>query len=253
MSQTTTAAPASVRPEGRGAVIDDFDALNRRYDLLTRMNPGYLTHLTWSARRLHLGPGARILDLCCGTGLSTRALIDTYPDSDLIVGLDASAGMLDHAARTLKVRGPRPRLELVVGDATDPATVLPGGTAPFDGIMMAYGIRNVPDPDRCLANLLPLLKPGAPVCFHEYSVADSPIARAVWNAVALGVITPLGAALSGNLRMWSYLRRSVNRFDGVRAFERRLARHGFTDVRTLPMSGWQKNIVHSFVARRPSV
>jgi hypothetical protein len=58
-------------------------------------------------------------------------------------------------------------------------------------------------------------------------------------------------ALSGNMRIWSYLRRSVNRFDGVHTFERRLARHGFSDVRTEPMNGWQRGIVHSFLARRP--
>jgi ubiquinone/menaquinone biosynthesis C-methylase UbiE len=260
MSPTTTAHEAkqhqsgrsSVRPDGRADVIDDFDAINRRYDLLTRMNPGYTTHLAWSAQRLHLGPQARILDLCCGTGLSTRALLDTYPDAALIVGLDASAGMLAQADKRLTTNGPRPRIELVVGDATDPAQALPEGSrGPFDGILMAYGIRNVPDPDRCLANLLELLAPGAPICFHEYSVADSPIAKAVWNAVALSVITPLGVALSGNMRMWSYLRRSVNRFDGVHTFERRLARHGFSDVRTEPMNGWQRGIVHSFLARRP--
>ena len=233
----------------RSAVIADFDAISGRYDLLTRLNPGYLTHLAWSAERLALSPGARILDLCCGTGLSTRALIATYPDSAEIVGLDASEGMLAHARRAVKVVGPRPRLTFVAGDAADPRAQL--GPEPFDAILMAYGIRNVPDADGCLAALNQLLKPGAPICFHEYSVADSPVARAIWNAVALSVIMPLGVAATGNVGMWRYLRRSVNGFDGVAAFEERLARHGFVDVRTLPMNGWQRGIVHSFLARRP--
>lgn len=241
------ANPTSVRPEGKAEVIDDFDHIAARYDLLTRLNPGYLAHLAMSARRLELAPGARILDLCSGTGLSTRALLSTYPNASEIVGLDASAGMLAFASA--KVRSTGPRLSFVVGDATDPAAVL--GPEPFDGILMAYGIRNVPDRDRCLANLLPLMKPGAPICFHEYSVADSPLARAIWNTVALSVIMPLGVAATRNLRMWRYLRDSVNAFDGVRAFEARLSRHGFVDVRTLPMTGWQRGVVHSFLARRP--
>jgi ubiquinone/menaquinone biosynthesis C-methylase UbiE len=255
MSQPSPLAPldatASVRPEGRAAVIDDFDAIARRYDLLTRLNPGYTTHLAWSAQRLHLGPHARILDLCCGTGLSTRALLATYPDAATIVGLDASAGMIAHAARAVVARGARPRVSFVVGDASDPAAALPPDLPPFDGILTAYGIRNVPDPDRSIANILTLLAPGAPVCFHEYSVADSALARLIWNAVALSVITPLGVALARNVRMWSYLRESVNRFDGVAAFEARLARHGYVAIQTLPMSGWQRGIVHSFIARRP--
>jgi len=55
-------------------LVVGFDRIARRYDLLTRMNPGYVKHLRWSARLLCLPPGARILDLCCGTGLSTAAL-----------------------------------------------------------------------------------------------------------------------------------------------------------------------------------
>lgn len=250
--EASAAGATSVFPAGRAEVIDDFDAIARRYDLLTRLNPGYTTHLAWSAQRLHLAPHARILDLCCGTGLSTRALLATYPDAARIVGLDASAGMISHAARAITPRGPRPQMRFVVGDATDPATVLTGDDAPpFDGILMAYGIRNVPDPDRCLANLLPLLAPGAPICFHEYSVADSALARALWNTVSRTVITPLGVAFTRNLRMWRYLRESVERFDGVTAFEERLRRHGYVDVHTLPMNGWQRGIVHSFLARRP--
>lgn len=245
-------AVSSVRPAGRESVIDDFDGIASRYDLLTRLNPGYVSHLVWSAQRLHLGPNAHILDLCCGTGLSTRALLATYPDAESITGLDASAGMLAHATRHVVARGPKPQLSFVTGDATDPAASLGSASAGrFDGILMAYGIRNVPDQDRCLASVIELLKPGAPICLHEYSVADSGLAKAIWNAVSLSVIAPLGVLATGNVRMWNYLRESVNRFDGVTAFEQRLARHGYVDIQTLPMNGWQRGIVHSFSARRP--
>jgi hypothetical protein len=54
-----------------------------------------------------------------------------------------------------------------------------------------------------------------------------------------------------NTDIYKYLRQSVNEFDGVRAFEARLRRHGFVDVHTEPMDGWQRGIVHSFLARKP--
>ena len=116
---------------------------------------------------------------------------------------------------------------------------------------MAYGIRNMPDPDACLRNVLELLAPGAPVCFHEYSVADSRLSRAVWTAVARGVIIPLGAITSPGADIYRYLWRSVLAFDGVRVFEARLRRAGFSDVRTEPMTGWARGIVHSFLAKGP--
>ena len=157
---------------------------------------------------------------------------------------DASAGMLTEARRRL----PEDRVEILQADAMDPSAS--GIRGPFDAIFMAYGIRNMSDPDRCLAGLLDLLRPGGTICFHEYSVADSVRARATWNAVSLGVIIPGGFLTSGTTRIYRYLRRSVLNFDGISAFEKRLRKAGFTEVRTETMDGWQRGVVHSFLARR---
>ena len=220
----------------------DFDRVARRYDLLTGMNPGYSRHLRMSAERLRLPPRPRVLDLCCGTGLSTEALARAYPDA-AITGLDASEGMLALARRKPWAS----RVRWLCGDAMDPAAA--GAQGPFEGILMAYGIRNVPDPDACLRRLHDLLAPGGAIAFHEYSVADSPRARLVWNLVAGAIIIPAGVLTSPGSPIYRYLRRSVLDFDGVRAFERRLAAAGFVDIRTEAMDGWQRGIVHTILAR----
>ena len=207
------------------------------------MNPGYSKHLRMSARRLGVPAEATLLDLCCGTGVSTAALRDVYPRAE-ITALDASEGMLVKARTKRHLRASWP-----LGDAMDPAAA--GAEGPYDGILMAYGIRNVPDADACLERLFALLKPGGRICFHEYSVADSPVRKAVWNAVTLGVIIPGGMLTAGKTGIYRYLRRSVNEFDGVSGFEARLQRHGFTNVHTEAMDGWQRGIVHSFLAERP--
>lgn len=229
--------------DDRQRVSGAFDRVARRYDLLCALNPGYGKHLVWSARRMALPARARVLDLCCGTGLSTAALVKTYPDAE-VTGLDGSGEMLAVARRKRGLASVR----FVTGDAMDPAAA--GAAGPFDGVLMAYGIRNVPDPDLCLARVRDLLRPGGAVCFHEYSVADSRAARAVWSAVSTGVILPLGALATGSGALFRYLKESVLAFDGVRAFEDRLARAGFAEVRSETMDGWQRGIVHSFLARR---
>lgn len=232
--------------ERKREVPSDFDRVADTYDFLTGLNPGYHRHLRLSAERLGpLRPGARILDLCCGTGLSTEALRATHPGAE-IVALDASEGMLAVARRKDVLAG----VELVLGDATDPGAA--GVEGPFDAILMAYGIRNVPDADVCLRNLRALLAPGAPVVFHEYSVAESLSARALWDAVCFGIIIPGGLVTAGDSRIYRYLRQSVLSFDGVRAFEARLARAGYERIRTEPMDGWQRDILHSFVAHAPA-
>jgi ubiquinone/menaquinone biosynthesis C-methylase UbiE len=225
-------------------VPGEFDRVARRYELLTGLNPGYRRHLRLSASRLAIETGGSVLDLCCGTGASTRAVLAEHPEAR-VTAVDASEGMLNEARRRLA----DDRVRWVRADAMDPREA--GVEGPFDAILMAYGIRNMPEPDLCLRRLLDLLRPGGAACFHEYSVADSPRARATWNAVSLGVIIPGGLVTSGTTRIYRYLRRSVLEFDGVSGFEERLRRAGYADVRTEPMDGWQRGIVHSFLARRP--
>lgn len=186
---------------------------------------------------------ARVLDLCCGTGISTKALLDEYPEAS-VTGLDASAGMLRAARR-------KPALQNVTflhGDAMDPASAGAGG--PFDGILMAYGIRNVPDPDLCLHRLRKLLVKDGTLCLHEYSVAGSRRSRVVWGLVTAGIIIPFGLIATGTTSIFRYLRRSVLEFDSVSELQDRLQRAGFADVRAEPMDGWQRGIVHSFLARK---
>jgi ubiquinone/menaquinone biosynthesis C-methylase UbiE len=263
VGQTVQARRAGAKPltTRKREVPSDFNIVAGTYDTLVTRNPGYLDHLGVSASRLNLpndGEGLRLLDLCCGTGLSTEALLKAFPKAT-IVGLDASSGMLD-LARTkpeMKAAGVR----FVLGDAMDPRPALNaelgGGSgevdAQFDGVLMAYGIRNMPDADACLAVLRSVLKPGAPICFHEYSVADSPRAKGTWTTVAWGIIIPSGLITSRHTRIYRYLWRSVMDFDGKKAFENRLRSAGFVGVHTEPMDGWQKDIVHSFLANEPAV
>lgn len=227
----------------KGQITSDFDRVARAYDSLNALNPGYSKHLRWSARRMALGEGSRILDLCCGTGLSTVALREVYPEAEL-TGMDESTGMLARAREKLELRGVR----WLQGDAMDPAAS--GATGPYDGILMAYGIRNVPDPDLCLQRLGALLAPGGILCLHEYSVAASRRSRLTWRLVTSVIVIPLGLLLARTASLFRYLRRSVLEFDSVTDLEARLQAAGFVDVRTEPMDGWQRGIVHSFLARK---
>lgn len=225
-------------------VPGEFDRVAQRYDRMCAMNPGYSRHLRLSAERLEVAHDARLADLCCGTGLSTTALLATYPEAR-VTALDASAGMLEVAAAKHELNG----VQFVAGDATDPAAA--GVAGPFDGILMAYGLRNLPQPDACLVRLLQLLQPGGTLCLHEYSVADSLARRVVWNAITCGIVIPLALPVCGTTEIFRYLRRSVNEFDGVLAIEARLRAAGFDQVQTFAMDGWAKGILHTFRARRP--
>ncbi|MGE2729737.1 class I SAM-dependent methyltransferase [Mycolicibacterium vaccae] len=232
---------------GRYDVPGAFDAGAKSYDVLVGSNPGYHDHLLLSARRMGLpgrGEGLRLLDIGCGTGASTAALTQVAPKAE-IVGVDGSAGMLEEA----RAKDWPETVRFVHSRAEDLAAA--GVSGPFDGILAAYLVRNLPDPDPVLRSLWELLCPGGVLAVHEYSVRDSRAATLLWNAICAAVIIPAGRIRSGDAGLYRYLRRSVNKFDGAGAFQDRLRRTGFVDVQQMTVPGWQRNIVHTFVARRP--
>ncbi len=242
------------RPDLAG-VPNGFDDAAPHYDLMVRLNPGYHRHLRMSAQ--HLGPpgtrrtpaaarGLRLLDLGCGTGASTAALLRAYPGAT-VVAVDGSAGML--AAARSKPWPPGVRFVHARAEGLE-ETLQDQGVAPgFDAVMAAYLVRNVTDRDGVLRGVQAVLRPGARLVVHEYSVADSWSARVRWRAVCRGVVVPLAWLVSGDTSLYRYLQRSVLEFDGVHAFEDRLRRAGFVEVRTVPSTGWQRGILHTFVAR----
>jgi ubiquinone/menaquinone biosynthesis C-methylase UbiE len=224
-----------------------FDAGAPAYDKLVDTNPGYHAHLRLSAQRMRIpngGAGLRLLDAGCGTGASTAALLAAGPAAE-IVAVDASDGMLAQARAK-----PWPSsVSFVHSRIEDIADA--GVSGPFDGILAAYLIRNVDDKDGQLRRFRELLRPGGTLAVHEYSVRDSKLATVVWNAVCAGIIIPSGRLRSGDASLYTYLRRSVNRFDGAQAFRNRLQNSGFDAVHSETMPGWQRNIVHTFLAQAP--
>ncbi|MET8178306.1 class I SAM-dependent methyltransferase [Streptomyces sp. NPDC005336] len=221
-----------------------FDHAALSYDRLVAVNPGYHAHLRRSARRLGLparGAGLRLLDLGCGTGASTAALLTAAPEAQ-IVAVDASAGMLARAtaktwpARVRFVHAPVERL----ADA--------GVAGPFDAVFAAYLLRNVTDPDAVLATVRELLAPRGRLAVHEYTLSGRLVHRAVWTAVCRAIVQPAGV-LAGDRGLYRHLWRSAVEFDTARALRARTRRAGFTQVRVVPMPGWQTGVVHTVVGR----
>lgn len=229
-------------------LADAFDHAARRYDLLTGLNPGYHRHLAAAAEAL-VGQVAadapEFLDLGCGSGSSTEALLAAAPDAS-ITGVDASAGMLDRA------RGKHWPADVRFVHAT--AEALPElGLDPVDGALAAYLFRNVPPADRdgVVRAVRDQLRPGGWLVVQEYSVAGRRLAALVWTLVCWLVVIPLAAVVGGHPGLYVYLWRSVREFDSTDRFAQRLEAAGFTEIAHRDVPGWQRGILHTFRARRP--
>jgi ubiquinone/menaquinone biosynthesis C-methylase UbiE len=230
-------------------VTTEFDAAAATYDRLVGASPGYYSNLSRSARRMRIpgvmngagGAGLHLLDLGCGTGASTLALLAAAPQAR-ITAVDASAGML---AQARQADWPA-RVSFVHARAEA------GVHGPFDGIFAAYLVRNLPDPDPVLARLCDQLAPGAPLAVHDYTLDGRARSAAIWTAVCWSVIIPAGKVVTGRAALYRYLWRSALRFDTVDALAERLRGHGLVDTRIETMPGWERGIVHTVVARRPA-
>jgi ubiquinone/menaquinone biosynthesis C-methylase UbiE len=232
----------------RQAVPTAFDAGAAAYDRMVGANPGYHEHLRMSAWRMRIpndGRGMRLLDAGCGTGASTAALLAAAPHAE-IVAVDASEGML----REARAKAWPPSVRFVKGRIEDLADL--GVEGPFDGILAAYLVRNLPDPDAQLQRFLEIMRGSGTLAVHEYSVRDSRAAAWTWTAVCWGIIIPSGWRHTRDTVLYRHLWRSVLTFDGATQFRRRLSDAGFVGVHSETVPGWQHNIVHTFLATAPA-
>lgn len=240
-----------------------FDQAAASYDRMVGLNPGYHGHLRSAAEALSQslpigGLGAasaevRLADLGCGSGASTRALVRAAYASGLrpvVVGIDASAGMLDQARD--KSWPPGVRFEVGMAEELAYSRESWGLGDRVAGVLAAYLFRNVAERDKVLAAVYDLLVENGALVVQEYSVAGSRLAKAVWSLVCWSVVIPLGWLTSRQTRLYRYLWRSVLEFDSVQTFADRLYGAGFVDVEVRTAPGWQRGILHTFRARKPA-
>lgn len=207
-THTQTRAPA----DGSGQM---FDGIAERYDLLNRINSLGLDR-GWrraTIDALELRPGDRVLDLATGTADLPIEVIARHPELS-VVGLDPSSGMLAIGERKVKRAGLEPRIDLVFGDARE----LPFPDESFDGVTMAFGIRNVPDRGQALREIARILRPGRRVGILELSEPRNGL-LAFFARLHVQVLVPLTGRLLSGKDEYAYLRTSIEAFPRPEAFE----------------------------------
>ena len=200
-----------------------FDRIAPVYDAMNRvMTAGLDQRWRRLTAREVARPGARVLDACCGTGDLAVACART---GAAVTGVDFSERMLARARRKA------PWLEWVQGDLL----ALPFADASFDGATVGFGVRNVTDLERALAELRRVLRRGGRVGILEITRprgALAPFYRLWFDAIVplLGKVLPGGAA-------YTYLPASVRRFPAPDELAALLAAAGFERVRYRLLAG----------------
>lgn len=228
--------------EDKEKVPDTFNKIARRYDMATLLSQGYSKDLKRSVSLLNLSGNESILDLCCGTGKSIKYCLQAVPEGK-VLAIDNSSGMLSVASSNFAQEIKDGRCRFVERDVMD--LDLPENS--IDAIFMAYGIRNMPDYEKCLKNLLRILKPGGRIAFHEFSIKKGSLYRIYWKILGYGLIIPFSTLLTGNFTIFNYLIKSVLNFPSPDRFNKLLSETGFDQVTCHPQKSWRKFILHTII------
>lgn len=186
-----------------------FDNISRRYDLMNHVMTGGMD-IHWRkmvaklAATLDGRSSQRVIDVATGTGDLAFALQDAgVPE---VVGLDFSAEMI---AKATQKASKRPAgVEFMVGDGMH----LPFGDATFDACTISFGLRNMEDYTAAIREMARVLKPGGKFVCLEMTPFRRPFLGPLFTFYFEVVVPVIGGVLSGHLRAYKYLPRSVRSF-----------------------------------------
>ena len=210
-----------------------FAEISARYDLLNHLLSGNMDK-RWRRRvadelRGDLKSGNRILDVASGTGDLALTLFEST--GARIVGTDFCRPMLELAARkALRRATPIPFVE---GDALK----LPFRSDAFDGVTIAFGLRNLSNVETGLSELFRVLKPGGRVAVLEFSKPVVPGFRTLFEFYFVRVLPLLGGIVSGSRSAYQYLPASVANFPDQERLASLMVGIGFEEVEYQNLTG----------------
>jgi demethylmenaquinone methyltransferase/2-methoxy-6-polyprenyl-1,4-benzoquinol methylase len=222
--------------EPRAAKVNDlFAAIARRYDLLNDLQ-SFGLHRRWKRRVAELAaaePGARALDLCCGTGDIAFALAHRGAET---IGLDFSPQMLEVAvarSRKSEVGSQKRNPQFMQGDALQ----IPFPDNSFDIVTVGYGLRNLANWERGLDEMFRVARPGARLIVLDFG---RPV-NALWRKIYfmhLKISVPfIGWMFCGNARAYAYILESLKHYPAQLAVAEKMRKLNLANVRIFGLLG----------------
>lgn len=212
-----------------------FGAIAPTYDLLNHLLSLNVDHY-WRWRTTRLVPpdgSGPILDLCTGTGDLALAYDRSAKGGVPIVAADFCHEMLVRAITKTDKRRAGERVRYLEADAQR----LPFPDDYFQIATVAFGLRNVTDTDRGIAEMVRVTRPGGRVAILEFSQPRGKLFGRLYQFYFRRVLPLVGQAISRSRdNAYRYLPASVGEFPDGEALAERLRRHGLREVRWYPFT-----------------
>lgn len=228
---STGARPVGATTEKSAAanVQQMFNAIAPRYDLLNHLLSVGLDRWWWSRaartfRAILAQPDASVLDLCCGTGDMTMALMKHRPGQigeSPVLAVDFSHEMLERGK--LKFAGHN-----IIAIEAD-ALHLPLEDNTLALVTSAFGFRNLANYDDGLAELYRVLRPGGEIGILDCNQPEG-LVGAIYDLYFKRILPRIGGILSGDAEAYRYLPASVERFPRPKRMLEMIRAAGFRDA-----------------------
>ena len=240
---TGRVAPAELSTERVRAI---FSSIARKYELFNAVS-SFGAYRRWLDGMMQQAPICHdhdVLDIAGGTGDVSRWVARTHRPRH-IQCTDLVPEMLE-VARAHLARGDFAGVPIDF-DVVD-AQNIPYPDASYDVVTMAYGIRNMPDRPRALAEMQRVLKPGGSLVCLEFSTPPNPLWRALYTFYLKHLIPFWGGLITGDKSGFVYLSQSIRAFPDQRGLARLMRDAGFTDITWKNYTG---GIAAVHVAKKP--
>lgn len=208
-------------------VASMFDSIAFRYDFLNRFLSAGID-VSWRKKAIHALNEVKpqiILDVATGTGdvaILTYKLIAPKH----ITGVDISEGMLAEGRKKIAALGLQDSIELVSGDSEQ----LAFNDNHFDGITVAFGVRNFEHLETGLQEMFRVLQPGGKLVILEFSKPKQFLFKGFYN-IYMNLVAPgFGKMIAKNKEAYQYLNDSVQAFPEGDAFTSIMEKVGFTSI-----------------------
>ena len=237
-------APAEISTE---RVKDIFSSIAKKYERFNAISSfgAYKLWLSGMMKQAPINESDDVLDIAGGTGdVSFSVARAKHPAH--IQCTDLVPEMLE-VAREHYRRGAADGVS-VDFDVVD-AQNISYADATYDAITMAYGIRNMPDRPRALAEMYRVLKPGGALVCLEFSTPPNRVWRALYNFYLKHLIPFWGGLITGDKEGFVYLAQSIKAFPDQQGLAHLMEEAGFCDVTWKNYTG---GIAAVHVAKKPS-
>jgi demethylmenaquinone methyltransferase / 2-methoxy-6-polyprenyl-1,4-benzoquinol methylase len=204
-----------------------FDGIAERYDFMNRFLSAGID-ISWRKKAILMfkrdGPKT-LLDVATGTGdMAIMAAKMIRPDK--IVGIDISEKMLEIGRKKIDKEQLGTKIELLGGDGE----TIKFQDNSFDGVMVAFGVRNFENLDKGLKEILRVLKPGAQLVVLEFSKPVIPGVKSLYN-LYMGIVAPQMAKwFNQNKQAYKYLNESAKAFPDRQKFDTILKQTGYSET-----------------------